>query len=190
MKEMTITTIFLVLCGICVGQTLGEFFNQRSTEIKYMKAQIAALAAYEKLLAIGYRIGQDSLAMITNIDQSDLNMHAAQIASLDSVKPVIRDDPRVKAAYDLSRRIKKMGAQIVALSEAKGWPFAHVADSINNACNQTEDCLAEVTENGALRMSDAERLERIDLVYRSLKELYLVAREAVREIRAAPKNGI
>lgn len=180
----------VVSCAVGFGQGLGEWLDQKRTEIKYMKAQIAALEAYAKLMEKGNGIAGDGLSWITELRQGDLDLHAAHFASLDAVKPVVRDDPRVRAAFDLSMRIKKIGAEIGVLLQQLGSPYAFVGDNLAYLCNLSEDNLAEVTENGALRLSDDERLGVIDRVYTGLKDLYLAAQQTLRDIRGASKNGL
>lgn len=101
---MKVMAVVVVMLAGMVGraQTFDEWFRQKSTQLKYLRQQIAALSAYSGVTEDGYRIvgrGTDSIAAVK---RSDVGMFAGYFSSLGTAKPAIRNWAMERGIKDTS----------------------------------------------------------------------------------------
>jgi hypothetical protein len=77
------------------AQTADEWFNQKSTQKKYLLQQIAALKVYLGYAKKGYTIVTSGVNTIRNIKNGDLNLHRDFFNRLKNVNPSIRKYAKV-----------------------------------------------------------------------------------------------
>ena len=184
MKRMVMMGIIVFIGFQSVrAQTLEEWFNQKQTQKKYLLEQIAALKVYGGYLKKGYGIAKDGLGLIGDIKNGDLDLHKDYFNSLTDVKPVIKKYPKVKDIMVLQDAIFKM-----VRSSKRELPLGNILtneeldymnrvfDRLLKDCSQTTDELEMVVTPGSLKMTDDERIHRIDVIYTVSIEQYRFAR--------------
>lgn len=180
-------TLFLVLLFFAVSQShaqiLGELFNQKKTQIKYLTEQIAALKVYTEYLQKGYQIAKDGLTLIGDIKDKDFSMHKDYFASLKKVNPVVGGYKRIADIIGLWRQIlasceassKKMHQSGMFTQKE----LVYIRDVFRRVLQDSESLIGElvtVTTDGKLTMKDDERIKRIDGLYRQMQSDYVFAR--------------
>ena len=184
MKRFVMMGIIVLLGCQCVwAQTLEEWFNQNKTQKKYLMEQIAALKVYGGYLKKGYGIAKDGLNLISDIKNGDLDLHKDYFNSLTDVRPVIKKYPKVKDIMVLQDAILKMVRSSKRellhgnLFTAEEVDYLNrVFDRLLKDCSQTTEELEMVVTSGSLKMTDDERIDRIDAIYTVSIEQYKFAR--------------
>jgi len=166
------TVLMASVCSFSVSaqaQTFAEWWNQKSTQKKYLLQQIAALQVYIGFLAKGYGIVKSGLNSVKNITKGEFSLHTAYINSLKQVNPVIRDDKRVTAVLAAQSEILDAfnALDTSPLSADNQAYVAEVKHLVISDCNKDMDELAVVITAGKLQMTDDERLSRLNKVYES-----------------------
>ncbi|OKS86135.1 hypothetical protein [Mucilaginibacter polytrichastri] len=171
-RLLAFTVLTTLVCGLCVpvqAQTFAEWWNQKSTQKKYLLQQIAALQIYTGYLSKGYDIVKSGLGTVRNITNGEFGLHTAYINSLKQVNPVIRDDKRVAAILcadaEIMDRFKVLDAS--PLSADNQAYVNEVKQLVIGGWNKDLDELALVITAGKVQMTDDERLERLAKVYES-----------------------
>jgi hypothetical protein len=195
MRALIIGVFILIVCQSANAQGLGEWFNQKKTQRKYLVEQIAALKVYGGYLKKGYGIAKDGLYLIEDIKDGEFNLHRNYFNSLKEVNPVIKKYPRVKDIMHLHQSILNM----VSVAR-KQWPLLNqlstgelnyldqVLDRLLSDCDQTAYELEQVVVRGKLAMKDDERIDRIDTLYGVSYEQYSFARILTGEVNEMAKS--
>ena len=161
------------------AQTFDEWFNQNSTQKKYLLQQIAALQVYLSYAKKGYNIVTGGINTIRNMKNGDLNLHRDFFNRLESVNPAIRRYAKVAdiIAYQV-KIIKQTKLVLQQIRETKQFTEAEldyckqVFDTLLDECIKTVEELILVTTSGELEMKDAERLKRVDGLYADVQNKY------------------
>jgi hypothetical protein len=179
MKALSILITSLGVTFSTNAQTFDEWFNQKSTQKKYLLQQITALKVYLSHAKKGYNIVTGGINTIRNIKNGDLNLHRNFFNQLQNVNPAIRRYTKVAdiIAYQV-KIIKQTKLVLQKIRETKQFTEAEldyckqVFDSLLNECIKTVEELILVTTPGELEMKDAERLKRIDKLYADVQDKY------------------
>lgn len=161
------------------AQTFDEWFNQKSTQRKYLLQQIAALQVYLGYAKKGYNIVTSGVNTIRNIKNGDFKLHRDFFIRLKNVNPAIRQYAKVAAiiAYQV-KIIKQTKVTLQQIWETRQFTEAEldyckqVFDTLLDECIKTVDELILVTTSGELEMKDDERLKRIDGLYADIQDKY------------------
>lgn len=155
------------------AQTWKEFFKQKKTQIKYLGQQLAALQVYAGYLKQGYEIAASGLGTIRDITNDEFNLHSGFINSLKIASPAIAHHAQAAEIIAFQFEINK------AFSGLKRSPYLSAGnrDYISRVKQEVmkeygkdlEELLLAVT-SGRMEMNDNERLERLDKVYKSMKD--------------------
>jgi hypothetical protein len=164
------------------AQTFDEWFNQKSTQKKYLLQQIAALKVYLDYAKKGYNIVTGGISTIRNIKNGDLNLHRDFFNRLQNVNLAIRRYAKVAdiIAYQV-KIIKQTKLVLQQIRETKQFTEAEldyckqVFDTLLDECIKTAEELILVTTSGELEMKDDERLKRIDGLYADVQDKYSFA---------------
>lgn len=164
------------------AQTADEWFNQKSTQKKYLLQQIAALKVYLGYAKKGYTIVTSGVNTIRKIKNGDLNLHQDFFNRLKNVNPAIRKYAKVAdiIAYQV-KIIKQTKITIQQIRETKQFTEAElghckqVFDNLLDECIKTVEELILVTTSDKLEMKDDERLKRIDGLYADVQDKYSFA---------------
>jgi len=175
--------LFVILAVLCAqtirAQTFDEWFFQKKTQIKYLNQQIVALQAYIAVLEKGYKIVQQGTQAISDIKHGDFTLHSDYFSSLDNVKPSIKSYPRVADIINLqlsivanyhscNKAMQESGAFTVQESSAVSQTFGNILTESSNLVG----ILTDLTTDGKVQLTDAERLSQIDRLYVSMLKLY------------------
>jgi hypothetical protein len=172
----------LVSCFLVLGsaeskaQTFAEWFDQKSTLIKYLTKQIAYVRIYEQELKQGYQQAKNDWGLVRNWKNGELSLHSDEYSSLAKV------NPQVLAATDVNS-IRSEAWSITAqfsglkglrgLSQGEQAYVSSVADGVIGNCNRDLGDLSQVLTSDVFQMTDAERIERIKRVAASVRDEYL-----------------
>jgi hypothetical protein len=175
MKTIWIAMVMVCLSLKGVSQTFDEWFEQKKTQIRYLKEQLAALEAYAQVAEQGYRIAQTGTQWIAEIKQGDFTMHQAYFNSLLLVQPAIRGDPRVQdiiaqaqALLQVTGQCRTLAGSLLAYSVAIG----SVCDGLETGCRSDLDWLQELLTDGKIQSKDNERLREVGEVDHRMQDRY------------------
>ncbi len=180
MKKIIITLAFVSLwLSPITAQTASEWFNQKSTQKKYLLQQIAALQVYISYAKKGYNIVISGLNTIRDIKKGDLNIHNTFFNSLKAVNPKIARYQKVADIISYQLRIIKQAKQTIAyIRESNQFTpdeieyNKKVFDFLLLECIESINQLVSIITPGELEMRDSERLIRIDKLYADMQDKY------------------
>lgn len=197
MKRLLILMLFAIFCTSTKAQTFAEWFQQSSTQKKYLLQQIAALQVYIGYVQKGYSIAKQGLNTISDIKNGEFNLHKDYFNSLKSVNPTIKNYSKVADIIALQVNIIKVykeAAKQVKQSRsfnAKEINYINgVFERLLDDCTKTIDALTTVTISGELEMKDDERLKRIDDLYTDMQEKYTFVKSFSNEAKMLAASRI
>ncbi len=171
--------IFLLFPQLLFAQTTDEWLNQKKTQEKYLKQQIAALQVYIGYAKTGYKIVNKGLTTVQNIKKGDFNLHRDLISSFSKVNPRIKGYAKVADIIAYQLRIIKQTKEMLKGAREAGQFTANELDYcsmvIGNLLNSSLDNIEElitIITNGELSMKDNERIKRIDALYTDMQDKY------------------
>lgn len=151
--------------------------QQQAKKRGIIMEQIAGLAIYGKSVAKGYEIARDGLQTAHSFKDGSFNLHEAFIDSLGAVSSYVGDNPKVKEIPKIYQRIKNAFDRELSWQQAEAIMSAteitylkKVRDNLLSGCNDNLVELKQVTQNGQLQMTDAERMDRIDKLYADMQD--------------------
>ena len=190
MKNVLLILVVLVFSAGVYGQTWSEWFDQKSTQKKYLLQQIVALKIYAGYAAKGYGIVKNGLGIIERVKQGDFDLHSKYFLSLIRVNPSIRKYSNVLAI--LSMHVSMMQQAHTVISKFKNDQqftpeenhyIKAVMHNIVKDINAVQDQLVQVIYPNTLQMKDDERIKIIDQLYTNTQEQQTVlsafAQEAI-----------
>ena len=168
--------IAVLLVALCVfNQSMSGQAKQR----KELILQIAALQVYIDYAKKGYSAVSKGLNFIGDARKGELNLHGDYFTSLLKINPKVRN--YYKTAEIISMQFKIMKLCRKTLSDLKTVDLFHgnELDYIERSfekllqnCSQTLDQLLVITTDAELELKDDQRLERIDLLHKTMLEDY------------------
>ena len=178
-KLFVMIAAFLFAITAANAQTFAEWFNQKSTQRKYLLQQIAALQVYISYAKKGYDIANRGINTIRNIKNGDFNLHRDFFNSLNQVNTKIKKYAKVADIIAYQIRIIKQAKQTLQNIRGAGQFTADelgyckaVFDNLLNECIKSIDELFMVITSGELEMKDDERIKRIDKLYIDMQDKY------------------
>jgi hypothetical protein len=180
MKKIIITLAFVALwLSPLTAQTASEWFNQQSTQKKYLLQQIAALQVYISYAKKGYNIVSSGLNSIRDIKKGDLNIHNTFFNSLKAVNQKIARYQKVADIISYQLRIIKQVKQTIAyIRESNQFTPEEIEynkkvfDFLLLECIESINQLVFIITPGELEMRDNERLISIDKLYADMQDKY------------------
>lgn len=180
MKKQFIVLLLLAFCSTGLkAQTFAEWFQQGSTQKKYLLQQIAALQVYIGYVQKGYSIAKKGLNTISDIKHGEFNLHTDYFNSLKTVNPTVRNYAKVAEIIAIQVRIVQVYKTAVkqvsksgAFSDKEISYLNGVFDRLIDDCTKTIDELIAVTTSNQLEMKDDKRLKRIDAMYSDMQGKY------------------
>lgn len=186
---------FILLVILCTQpatvycQTMAEWFNQKKTQIKYLAQQIAELQIYLGYVKQGYKIVSGGLNTIHDIKNGEFKLHDLYYKSLELVNPRIRNTPKAKAIISHQLYIlRACGAMKDLLNADDQLPYAlktYIRETIDRLMDGVEKVrkdFEDITTDNAVKMTDSERLERLDALYENSKSLFVFAQKFSSEV--------
>jgi hypothetical protein len=158
-------------------------FNQgvsgQAKQRKELILQIAALQVYIDYAKKGYSAVSKGLNFIGDARKGELTLHGDYFTSLLKINPKVRN--YYKTAQIISMQFKIMKLCSKTLSDLKAADLFHgnELDYIERSfkkllqnCSQTLDQLLVISTDAELQLKDDQRLERIDLLHKTMLEDY------------------
>jgi len=176
------------------AQTMGEWFNQKKTQTQYLLKQIAELKIYLGYVKRGYRIVEGGLNTIHDIKNGEFKLHDLYYKSLELVNPHIRNSPKAREVIRHQVFIIKSCDEMRRLLESD----SELPDHLKTYISETIDRLMAGVENlrkdlesyltdHALKMTDEERLRRLDSLYQYSKSIFVFTQKFASEVIALIK---
>jgi len=157
---------------------IGLNGKSQSQEIQQLLLDVQKLAQLKSILEDlkkGYTILESGYSTIRDISQGNFNLHDLFLNSLLEVSPTVRNYKRIADIISLQLRIVKeyqtASKQFRASGLFDGNELNYISSVYSNLFNQSVknlDVLATVITSGQLRMSDDERLNEIDGVWKNI----------------------
>lgn len=172
MKKIIGIIVLMLFVQICHAQTLAEWFQQKQTQKKYLIEQIAALQVYLGYVKKGYDIASKGIHTISDIKNSEFNLHGTFFNSLKTVNPKIKNIGEVVAIIALQISIvQHFKSSIETYRESQQFNndeldyIGKVYADLTTDCLQDIDQLIAVITDNTFQMTDDERLKQINLIY-------------------------
>ncbi|MBE9462072.1 hypothetical protein ACFP1I_12610 [Dyadobacter subterraneus] len=178
MKKTFLTILILVLTtNLSFCQKLKEWIQQSKTQKEYLIEQIAQLKIYLELTEKGYKIAKEGLTTIGEIKSDEFKLHKNHFDSLLVVNPRIGSSSRLKQITDLHGQVNKtcalLPAQLAPSFNAAQMDYIKsVLKLVYDDCQSVLSSLFLVIRDGNLSMTDDERIARIELCLRQMKNNY------------------
>lgn len=196
MKAIILMSMFAFSFGV-KAQTFSEWFQQNSTQKKYLLQQIAALKVYAGYLQKGYNIAREGLSNINGFAKGEFYLHDDYFRSLKTVNPVVKNDKRVSGIISLQNRIiHSIHQHIRELNNSKAFTskeldYIHrVSNNLLDNCNNTLDELTTIVSNDKLEMKDDERLKRIGALYKDMQDKYSFCQSFINDAKLLAASRI
>lgn len=174
--------LLLVVIRPVTAQNLNEWLRQNRTQKKYLETQIAELKIYLELTKKGYQIAKKGLATIHSIKNGEYKLHKNFFDTLQIVNPVVSGSPRLKDITDLHGQVNEIcnkGPTLLASSGQLSNPelsyIRKVYGKVYDDCQGILNALLTLIRDGNLKMNDAQRLERLEVLYGQMLSNYRFA---------------
>lgn len=156
-----------------------EWFQQKKTQKEYLLEQIAALKVYSEYLKKGYDIYKTGHNAIGNFKRGEFDLHNDFFLSLKSINPEIARYSRIADIVQMQAGIIGISRKTLRELRQEGFAPAQEIDYISKVyakvlsdCAAVVDELIDLTTPGKLEMEDAERIQRIDLLFAEMQDIY------------------
>lgn len=195
MRKLILLVVLTFTLACSSAQTFSEWFDQKETQIKYLKEQILALKAYGGIVNKGYKIAQHGLTAIFQSKEGDYNQHIDYLLSLLNVKQGIKDNDKVIVIFRMQSSIEKQ-VELVKSSAThylNNEEKAYISKVYLNLLNQCHDLRAElnlVLRDGSLEMKDDERIKRIYKIYLEMQDCLVATQSFSKEIKLLVLNRL
>lgn len=168
----------------------SQEIQAQAKQRKALLLQIAALQTYIGYAKKGYTVVKKGLNFIGDIKKGEVNLHSDYFSSLLKVNPKVRNYVRVGEIIALQIKILKVHKKTFELVRQDDLfhgdeldyiakTFEHLIDN----CNETLDHLLIISTDAKLEMTDDQRIERIDSLYRTMMEDYSFCEDFSQEIK-------
>ena len=168
--------IAVLLVALCVfNQSMSGQAKQR----KELILQIAALQVYIDYAKKGYSAVSKGLNFIGDARKGEVSLHGDYFASLLKINPKVRNYYKTAEIISMQLKIMKLCRKTLAELQTDDLFHGSVLDYIERAfgkllqkCSQTLDELLAITTDAELELKDDQRIERIDLLHKTMLEDY------------------
>ena len=164
--------------GILILVLLGLSIQNLQAQAKWRKElllQIAALQVYTDYAKKGYNVVKKGLNFIGDVKKGEVNLHSDYLGSLKKINPKIKKYSRVGEIVVLQLKIIRISnntfKQLRQDDLFHGDELAYIERSFDRLfenCNRTLDDLLMVTMDTKLEMKDDQRIQRIDVLYKTM----------------------
>jgi len=160
------------------AQTFAEWFQQKSTQKKYLLQQIAALQVYAAYYKAGNNIAHNGLGSITGSLKSENGLHTTYYSNLNNVSPVVKNNKQVSDILQWQKDIlarMNMLDKTANLNDGERKYIIQVKAALFKDCDQQITELQNVVTDSKLKMSDEERLKHIGVIHSAMQNNYRFA---------------
>ncbi|WCT14378.1 hypothetical protein [Mucilaginibacter jinjuensis] len=160
------------------AQTFAKWFQQKSTQKKYLLQQVAALQVYAAYYKVGNNIAHNGLGSITGSLKSENGLHTIYYNNLNNVSPVVRNTKQVNDILqwqkDILVRMNTLD-KTANLNDVERKYIIQVKAALFKDCDQQITELQNVVTDSKLKMSDEERLKHIGVIHSAMQNNYRFA---------------
>lgn len=180
MKKIGGVLVLLSVNMIGMAQSFDEWFRQKKTQLKYLKAQIAAEEAFINSVEEGYQLVQKGTDVIGVLKKGDYDLHSEHFGSLSKVKLRVGQYAVMQAFSDLQGAIVHLSEE--AIRNASSLPhwremisdyFEELLGHVQADMDETKD----LTTNDEASLTDAQRIDGIYEISLRMKKNYETAVE-------------
>lgn len=168
------------------AQTFAEWFQQKSTQKKYLLQQIAALQVYAAYYKAGNKIAHNGLGSITGSLKSENGLHTTYYNNLNNVSRVVKNNKQVNDILqwqnDILTRMNSLD-KTANLNEGEKKYITQVKTALFKDCDQQITELQNVVTDSKLKMSDEERLKHIGVIHTAMQNNYRFASAFADQVR-------
>lgn len=168
--------IGVILITLCV---FNQGMSGQAKQRKELLLQIAALQVYIDYAKKGYSAVSKGLNFIGDARKGELNLHGDYFTSLLKINPKVRNYYKTVEIISMQFKIMKLCRKTLADLKTADLFHGNELDYIERSfekllwsCNQTLDQLLVITTDAELELKDDQRLERIDLLHKTMLEDY------------------
>ncbi len=165
------------MCGFTVN---GIWCQCPKQQIKVYLEQIAANKVYIEYLQKGYKIAKEGLTFIGNVKNAHFSLDKDFFAALESINPKIRNYAKVAGIITCNTKIVQEFKSAMQLIKGTGLFSANellyletIFANTTNDCADVVDALTALITASKLKMSDDERIKRIDALYDEMQDRYV-----------------
>lgn len=169
------TAIYSGMAASADAQTFAEWFQQKSTQKKYLLQQIAALQVFSGYLKQGYQIAHNGLGSISGSLTSENKLHTTYYTRMSIASPAVKKNEQVQDILAWQKDILTILStidQINGLTGAEKNYLAGVRSAVLKDCDQQINALQLVVTDGKSQMSDADRLVLIGKIHAAMLDNY------------------
>jgi len=174
--------IFLIsfcIATACCRVTAQGFFNQNGEIIKLYTQQLALLKTYDVALNEGYKIVEAGIGLTHDLKNGEFGLHSAYYTSLEIVNPQIKKYPYVSETISLYHKMVlasgsayDSAARSTLFSADELQSLKTIYANLLKAADADMEELEQLTSDGKLKMTDDERIRRLNAVYKHIDQKY------------------
>ena len=168
----------------------AQEIHAQAKQRKVLLLQIAALQTYIGYAKKGYTVVKKGLNFIGDVKKGEVNLHSDYFNSLLQVNPKVKNYVRVGEIIALQIKILKVHKKTFELVRQNDLFHGDELDYIERVferlidnCNETLDQLLLISTDAKLEMTDDQRIERIDGLYKTMMEDYSFCEHLSEEIK-------
>jgi hypothetical protein len=168
--------IAVILITLCI---FNQGMSGQAKQRKELILQIAALQVYIDYAKKGYSTVSKGLNFIGDARKGELNLHGDYFTSLLKITPKVRNYYKTVEIISMQFKIMKLCRKTLADLKTADLFHGNELDYIERSfekllwsCNQTLDQLLVITTDAELELKDDQRLERINLLHKTMLEDY------------------
>ncbi|WP_162054696.1 hypothetical protein [Pontibacter pamirensis] len=186
--KVFLLSMFMLTAVTLQAQTFDEWFRQKNTQRKYLVQQIAALQAYAGVLREGYSIARQGISTVEHIKNSDLGLHQDFFGSLQLINPTIGGSARIADILRYYEAITRNLREILPVLRQSGKLQEHELEHLEEVkarvlatcARNLEELWLVLTEN-EWKMTDAGRLQRLELLYQHTHDTFFFTQTFLKE---------
>ncbi|MCR8562003.1 hypothetical protein KXD93_30390 [Mucilaginibacter sp. BJC16-A38] len=181
------TAIYSGMAATVKAQTFAEWFQQNSTQKKYLLQQIAALQVFSTYLKQGYQVAHNGLGSISDSLGSENSLHTAYYNRMEMAGAAVKNDGQVKEILSWQNDILTiLGGldQIDGLTNEEKKYLSGVRSAVLKDCDQQISTLQSIVTDGKVKMSDADRIVLIGKIHAAMQENYHFATGFINQAKA------
>jgi hypothetical protein len=171
MRSIIILLAFVLAARPCQAQSTGDLIQQLVLDFQKLQDMKATLQEMYK----GYEILDRGYTSIKDLTRGQFNLHKAFLDGLLAVSPSVKNYYKVTAILEgednLVKEYKAVAGQAHGSGLFTGEELGYMDGMYTTLYDRSLQSLDELTmtlTDGELRMSDAQRLDAIDRVYRDI----------------------
>lgn len=154
--------------------------NAQNNQIKLYLQQIAANQVYIEYLQKGYSIAKKGLTFIGDIKNGHFSLDKDFFGSLTNINPKVKNYAKVAdiIAYNIGivqqfKTALRQARQTELFTSEELSYLESVFSNVTDGCTGIVDVLTILVKTSGVKMSDDERIRRIDALYEEMQDRYV-----------------